>query len=308
MKSTNSASLLLLLSATQPINARELIRRHLGSEAASNQANDSDGSSKIQHSFYDLSPLSSQEKIDLLRTAIKVTKLGDSIDWDEQKDKFREAIWRDLGPKSDNDASTFAVNSSEDVSTAKQQSKEASSSHRHLQKSIDGDVFDQYEYSKGACPSAGSLGVPCAPDNLPELCNKYNRDSGSFSACVDACKPGFCCVHDADRELNSMAPNCNTDENCPGYNWCYIAWWKLHDTIGPALYLRLEQDDDFYDIGAEEQATDVTGDPFFEQILLHHFDDIGQIIQDGTVVDEDGKSNFVADRIFLDPEYWDTDI
>jgi hypothetical protein len=35
----------------------------------------------------------------------------------------------------------------------------------------------------------------------------------------------------------------------------------------------LEQDDNFYDIDAEEQATDVTGDPFFEQILLHHLDD-----------------------------------
>jgi hypothetical protein len=302
MKRTNSASLLLLLSAAQPLNARELIRRHLGSEAASSQPNNDNGSiSTKQHSFYDLSSLSSQEKIDLLQTAIQVTKLGDSIDWDEQKDKFREAVWRDLGPKSDIDASN-------DASQRPKETTASSSSSRRLQKSFEGDVFGQYEYSQGACPNAGSLGVPCAPSNLSELCNKYNRDSGSFKECVNACKPGFCCVHDADRELNFLAPNCNTDENCPGYNWCYIAWWKLHDTIGPALYLRLEQDDEFYDIDAEEQATDVTGDPFFEQILLHHFDDVGQIIADGTVVEEDGSSNFLADRIFLDPEYWDTDI
>jgi hypothetical protein len=35
---------------------------------------------------------------------------------------------------------------------------------------------------------------------------------------------------------------------------------------------------------------------------------IGQIIEDVTVVEEDGSSNFLADLIFLDPEYWDTDI
>lgn len=82
----------------------------------------------------------------------------------------------------------------------------------------------------------------------------------------------------------------------------------MHDTIGPALFLRLEQDDNFYDIEADEIEEDVTNDPVFNQILLHHFDDIQQIIEDGTVVEEDGSSNFNADRIFLDPEYWDTDI
>ena len=61
----------------------------------------------------------------------------------------------------------------------------------------------------------------------------------------------------------------------------------------------MEQDDDFYDIDAEEIQEDSTGDQFFTQVLLHHFDDINQVIVDGTVDNE-----FNADRIFLDEEYW----
>ena len=102
--------------------------------------------------------------------------------------------------------------------------------------------------------------------------------------------------------------NCNTDENCPAYNYCYIAWWKLHDTVGPANFLRLEQDDDFYDIDADEVQEDSTGDQFFTQVLLHHFDDLNAVVQDGTVGNE-----FDAERIFVDqgkvgldgePGYW----
>lgn len=73
----------------------------------------------------------------------------------------------------------------------------------------------------------------------------------------------------------------------------------------PALFLRLEQDDDFYDIEADQIEEDVTNDPVLNQIIfLHHFDDIQQIIEDRTVVDGDRSSNFNADRIFLDPKYW----
>eukprot|EP00571_Detonula_confervacea_P009877 CAMPEP_0172302018 /NCGR_PEP_ID=MMETSP1058-20130122/3786_1 /TAXON_ID=83371 /ORGANISM="Detonula confervacea, Strain CCMP 353" /LENGTH=385 /DNA_ID=CAMNT_0013012345 /DNA_START=66 /DNA_END=1220 /DNA_ORIENTATION=+ len=178
---------------------------------------------------------------------------------------------------------------------------EKQTSRRRLQETnnIDGDVFDGYEYSKGACPNVGSLGVPCAPDNIASLCNKYDRTNGSFRACIDACKPAFCCIHDAPRQLNTFAPNCNTDENCDQYNYCYIAWWKLHDTVGPALFLRVEQDDEFYDIDAEEIEQDNAGDTFFTQVLLHHFDDIDAVIEDGTVDNE-----FKADRIFLDEDYW----
>ncbi len=54
----------------------------------------------------------------------------------------------------------------------------------------------------------------------------------------------------------------------------------------------------------------MTGDEFFEAFLLHFFGDIEKVIEDGTVdvVDEDGTvtgSEFNADRIFLDEDYWD---
>lgn len=291
MRNSISPSLLILLSLLQHTSGREYARRRLANEY--NQSpQDEKSSSSDKTSFYDLSPLTQAEKLQMIQAAITVNKLGDSIDWDEQRDKFHEAMWHDMG-------------GSKAESNKRESTKLIAKTSRRLQSSsnIDGDVFDQYEYSTGNCPDAGSLGVPCAPENLAQLCNKYDRENGSFRACFDACAPAFCCVHDADRELNFMAPNCNTDENCAGYNWCYIAWWKLHDTIGPALYLRLEQDDAFYDIKGDEIAEDVTGDPVFEQILMHHFDDVQVIIDAGTV---DGEFN--ADRIFLDPEYWDTDI
>lgn len=298
---------MLLLAAVRAIDAREQshTRRRLQAQQQQQQSIDNaaaDDNKTKPHSFYDLSPLSSQEKIQMLHAAIRVTQLGStgSIDWDAQKDRFREAVWSDLGGADRTDSDTSS-NDNQIIASS------STTATRRLQKSIDGDVFDQYEYSTGACPDAGSLGVPCPPSNLPELCNKYDA-GGSFRDCFNACGPAFCCIHDADPDSNYLAPNCNTDENCPGYNWCYIAWWKMHDTIGPALFLRLEQDDDFYDIKADEIEEDVTNDPVFNQILLHHFDDIEQIIEDGTVVEEDGSSNFNADRIFLDPEYWDTDI
>ena len=96
-----------------------------------------------------------------------------------------------------------------------------------------------------------------------------------------------------------LAPNCNDDPNCPAYSYCYIAWWKLHDTVDPALFLRVEQDDEFYDVDATEFEGDATGDSFFTQMLLHHFNDIDEVIADGTIDNE-----FNVDTIFLDEEYW----
>lgn len=309
MKSSFNPSLLLLLSSVHPTTSREYTRRRLANDRKTAQTrNEADSSSDSKPSFYDLSPLSRSEKLQMIQTAISVNKLGDSIDWDEQRDKFRETVRHDLsGSRSASGEEVDESEKSFDASNLRnnQDTNQITKSSRRLQSAsdIDGDVFDQYEYSSGNCPDPGSLGVPCAPTNLAQLCNKYDRDVGSFRACFEACGPAFCCIHDADRELNSKAPNCNTDENCAAYNYCYIAWWKLHDTIGPALFLRLEQDDAFYDIAGEEVVSDVTGDPVFEQILLHHFDDLNVIIEAGTVDNE-----FNADRIFLDPEYWDSDI
>jgi hypothetical protein len=213
MKSSNSNSWLLLLTASlHPTTAKDLTRRRLG--------NNNNNESQIQRhslrdSFYDLSSLTDREKRDVIQTAIRMRSVGDSIDWEEQKNKYREAV------------TTYQLQIHDEAASQEQSIQSTKTNQqRHLQKSIDGDVFDSYEYSTGSCPQAGSLGVPCPPSDLPELCNKYNRDTSSFRACLDACAPAFCCIHDADRELNFLAPNCNTDENCPGYNWCYIGeWW-----------------------------------------------------------------------------------
>ena len=112
----------------------------------------------------------------------------DSIDWDSHRDNYEQAVKQSMSRSSD-------------------EQPLAAASSRALQAvgdNFDGDVFAQYEYSKGACPNSGSEGVPCAPDNLQLLCNKYNRE-GSFRQCLDACKPGFCCVHNAPRDLNDVS-------------------------------------------------------------------------------------------------------
>ena len=93
--------------------------------------------------------------------------------------------------------------------------------------------FKDYTYDLGNCPNAGSQGVPCAVNNLKQICDKYDRTNGSFKACYEACQPAFCCAHDAKN--NYLAEPCQSDENCAQYSWCYIVWWKLHNTIGPAV-------------------------------------------------------------------------
>ena len=60
------------------------------------------------------------------------------------------------------------------------------------------------------------------------------------------------CIHYADPKLNYLAPSCNTDANCPAYAYCYIVWWKLHDIVGPGLFLRVEQDDTFFNVASSE--------------------------------------------------------
>ena len=60
-----------------------------------------------------------------------------------------------------------------------------------------------YNYSRGNCPGPGdsAQAVPCAPDNLEQICSKYNDaiapndPPGKFSDCFNACRPAFCCIH-----------------------------------------------------------------------------------------------------------------
>ena len=164
-----------------------------------------------------------------------------------------------------------------------------------------GVVIPVYTYDRGNCPKKGSTGLPCSPDNLAQLCSKYDkRDRGTFSACLKACEPSFCCIHDAPEATNSIAPTCNEDENCAQYAPCYIVWWKIHDTIGPAAFLRLSQSDDFFDV---DQLQDVTSDrDFYAQWAYHHWDDINDLLN-AILDDADGLQN-----LFANPSIWDRDV
>ena len=57
--------------------------------------------------------------------------------------------------------------------------------------------------------------------------------------------------------------------------------------------------------------SDTKGDPFFQPFYFHWFGDTNKVVEDGTVetVSEDSTvtSEFNAERIFLNPDYWDYD-
>lgn len=207
----------------------------------------------------------------------------------------------------------------------------------------DGIPIPNYVYSTGSCPGAGNspAAVPCAPTNLDQMCDKYDSNNqGKFSLCFNACIPSFCCIHgklmsvpcyissyeallnlpskffltssltssDAPPATNSIAPNCNTDSNCAQYASCYIVWWKLHDTIGPATQLIIEQNDDFFDVPNDFIQVDLTNEEFYREMLFHHFNDANEIIRLGTVEVNSTLSVFDSDSIFLNSTYWNTTI
>jgi hypothetical protein len=161
-----------------------------------------------------------------------------------------------------------------------------------------GVIIPVYRYNRGNSPDQGSMGLPCAPDDLADLCSRYDdRNRGSFSACLQACQPSFCCIHDAPEKTNSVAPTCHTDENCAQYAPCYIVWWKIHDTIGPAPYLHLSQSDDFFNV---DTLQNVTTDPeFYGQWAYHHWRDINELLS--TILNdvEDLQS------LFANPMIWE---
>ena len=147
-----------------------------------------------------------QQRDEMMEMAQSLKASEDSIDWDAHRDEYVQVLKQSMSRRSQS-SSDKGYNT---VSTA---AAATTSKGRALQTvevdvvvveeeddNFEGDVFDQYEYSKGNCPNAGSQGVPCAPDNLPLLCNKYNREEGSFRACLDACKEAYCCVHNAPAE------------------------------------------------------------------------------------------------------------
>ena len=120
-----------------------------------------------------------------------------------------------------------------------------------------------YKYSQGNCPNAGSTGLACPPSNLGALCDKGNAEDGSFMDCWNACKPAYCCITDTPATTNYVAPSCSSDENCAGYAYCYIVFWKFGDTIGPQTYLRMnyQNDDAFFDFNDDSQFYDNIQNP-----------------------------------------------
>ncbi len=125
----------------------------------------------------------------------------------------------------------------------------------------------------------------CPPPELKRVCDKHNNElyplgdpregerEANFIDCYEICKPSFCCIHDSASK--EYAPSCSHEfDNCPLYYPCYIIWWKLHDTIGPATYMRVEQDEPFYEgVKFEYFQEDFAEDQsFFQQLFGHHFD------------------------------------
>jgi len=114
--------------------------------------------------------------------------------------------------------------------------------------------------------------VPCPPTDLAQKCDKYN--GGRFSTCFNACKPSVCCTHDSKRTLT---PSCaETAVNCQHWIPCYIVWWKLADTVGPADVLRLGGDDAFFDTDTQtlkEELNNGTTPEFYAQWFQRFIDD-----------------------------------
>ena len=118
MKSPLHTSLLLILaSSLRPATCRDYTRRHLGHNlhetSTNHNSDDTDSNTNSKSSFYDLSSLTKREKLQMIQAAIKVNKLQDSIDWDERKDRFRDAVWRDLGGGSSGDSGDSGASSKE---------------------------------------------------------------------------------------------------------------------------------------------------------------------------------------------------
>lgn len=160
-----------------------------------------------------------------------------------------------------------------------------------------------YRYDKGNCPASGAEGVPCAEEtNIRKVCNRYDEEFGSFRKCWDICKPAFCCIHDANPALNYLAPSCSKDENCAQYAYCYIVWFKFHDTFGPATFLNVEQEGNFFDVDNDEVRGDKNlGDEFFDQLYFHHFDDVDEALDKG----RNPAGDFELDEFFENDKYWD---
>lgn len=125
------------------------------------------------------------------------------------------------------------------------------------------------------CIDPNSSVLPCPNIDIWQKCDKYN--GGDFLSCYSVCKPSFCCIHDS--KSVTYSPSCSkTYANCPLYSPCYIVWWYLHDSIGPATFANFQwskQNEPFYDNSFSITAwrSELNRSPvFFQQFYGHHFD------------------------------------
>ena len=71
-------------------------------------------------------------------------------------------------------------------------------------------------------------------------------------------------------------------------------------TLNLQIYITIEQNDDFFDMDDGEIAGDKSGNPFWNQVILHHFDNIQNIID----YEESVNGEFNTVNVFNNPEYW----
>jgi len=114
-----------------------------------------------------------------------------------------------------------------------------------------------------------------------------------YSHIYIACSNQLCCTY-ASQSTSSLSCDV-TEPNCRNYIPCYIVWWKLSDTVGPATFLRLpnsknhlnffnfDTDFIFSEINVEENA------PFYNEFF-------SRFTADDSVLD---------DQDFLLPSNWD---
>eukprot|EP00559_Dactyliosolen_fragilissimus_P004705 CAMPEP_0184861752 /NCGR_PEP_ID=MMETSP0580-20130426/6361_1 /TAXON_ID=1118495 /ORGANISM="Dactyliosolen fragilissimus" /LENGTH=276 /DNA_ID=CAMNT_0027359349 /DNA_START=157 /DNA_END=987 /DNA_ORIENTATION=- len=203
--------------------------------------------------------------------------------WDEEA----EIYLSDYKAKYETQADSLKMLSSPEETMVQSSSVEnndmmerASVPYREINQSGEGNAPTIKFRTQHFCPDPTAANLPCPTEDIDRKCDKYN--GGDFLECYFECKISFCCIHDSKSQTYS--PSCSDEPNCPAYNPCYIIWWKLHDTIGPANFLRLPQSENFFQ-GADFQfILDELNDPndtvFFQQLFGHHFDSEEEPVDD----------------------------
>lgn len=129
-------------------------------------------------------------------------------------------------------------------------------------------------FDKNCIENDDSGDLPCPNIDIWNKCDKFN--GGDFLSCFRACKASFCCIHDS-KSVN-YSPSCSSNSHCPFYSPCYIVWWYLHDSIGPATFANFQwyrQKEPFYEnsFNVTEWRKELNESPnFFAQFYGHHFD------------------------------------